>query len=174
MDVPTIEHGSILLRPLADGDADALFRWINDRDTVVFNAPFAVVAREDHDRWFGQVRVSEHVCIFAIVERATGSLVGSCQLLDISPVHRSAMLQIRLGEPNARGRGLGSDAVRALLLFGFGSLHLHRIALTVRADNERAIRAYVGCGFVREGLQKDAAFIEGRFVDLVAMAVLEP
>ncbi|WBY00711.1 GNAT family protein [Ramlibacter tataouinensis] len=172
MDVPTIEEGSVVLRPLTDADSDALFRWINDHDTVVFNAPFAPVEREAHERWFERVRASTSIAIFGIMERHTRALVGSCQLLNISPLHRSADLQIRLGEPAARGRGLGTDAVRGLVHFGMTQLKLHRIALTVRADNERAIRAYVKCGFQREGLLREAAFIEGRFVDLIGMAVL--
>lgn len=169
----TMHSGSdVRLRALEPGDSDALFRWINDRETVVFNAPFEPVLREDHDRWFDAVRASRSVHIFAIEECAGGRLVGSCQLLNVSAKHRKAELQIRIGEPAARDRGLGTQAVRQLLAFGFGELGLHRIALTVRADNPRAIRAYEKCGFEREGLLRDAAFIEGRFVDLVCMAAL--
>lgn len=165
---------AIELRPLEPRDSDVLFRWINDRATVVFNAPFEPVSREDHDRWFEAVRLSRNVRIFAIVEVGTDRLIGSCQLLNISDRHRSAELQIRIGEPDARDRGLGSHAVRKLLEVGFGSLGLHRISLTVRADNPRAIRVYEKCGFQREGLLRDAAWIEGKFVDLVCMAALAP
>lgn len=171
---PQERTGDVLLRPLEPGDSDALFRWINDRDTVVFNAPFRPVARADHERWFEAIRQAPDVRIFAIVERAGPRVVGTCQLLNISAAHRSAELQIRIGEPDARDRGLGTQAVRLLLQHGFTELRLHRIALTVRADNLRAIRAYEKCGFAREGLLRDAAFIEGRYVDLVCMAALAP
>jgi RimJ/RimL family protein N-acetyltransferase len=170
----TSPASGVLLRPLADSDSDSLFRWINDRATVVFNAPFKPVARAQHDAWFAAVRQDPSVRIFAIVDRRDGRLVGSCQLLNISPQHRSAELQIRIGEPSARGQGLGTQAVQALLACGFGELGLHRISLTVRADNERAIRSYRKCGFEVEGVLRDAAFIEGRFVDLLSMARLAP
>lgn len=162
------------LRALRDEDSDALFKWINDRATVVFNAPFREVARTDHERWFTNVRQDPSLRIFGIAERATGLLVGSCQLLNISNVHRSADLQIRIGEPGARDRGLGTHAVRALLDIGWFELGLHRIALTVRADNLRAIRSYEKCGFTREGLLREAAHIDGQFVDLLCMAVFAP
>jgi len=174
MDAPTIEHGAARLRALRDEDSDAFFRWINDRATVVFNAPFAPVDRAAHERWFAAIRASQSVAIFAIEERKSGELVGSCQLLNVSLQHRSADLQIRIGEAAARDRGIGSDAVAALVRFGFGTLGLHRIALTVRSDNPRAIRAYEKSGFVREGLLRDAARIEDGYVDLVCMAVLAP
>ncbi|HEX2544603.1 MAG TPA: GNAT family protein [Ramlibacter sp.] len=162
----------VLLRPLEPRDSDALFRWINDRHTVVFNAPFEPVARADHDRWFDAIRRAGDVRIFAIVEVESDRLVGTCQLLNISRRHRSADLQIRIGEPDARGKGLGTHAVRELVRRGFGELGLHRIALTVRTDNERAIRTYRSCGFEAEGVAREAAFIEGRFVDLLCMAIL--
>lgn len=165
---------TIRLRQLEDRDSNALFRWINDRETVVFNAAFAPVAREDHERWFTRIRQTPSVCIFGIEEATGGRLVGSCQLLDISMAHRRAELQVRIGEPDARDRGFGTEAIRALLNHGFGKLRLHRISLTVRADNARAIRAYEKSGFRLEGVLRDAAFIEGRFVDMVCMAVLEP
>jgi RimJ/RimL family protein N-acetyltransferase len=164
----------VVLRALQPRDSDALFRWINDRETVVFNAPFVPVARVDHDRWFDAIRQDPRVRIFGIAECGQGTLIGSCQLLNIAPQHRSAELQIRIGEPAFRGRGLGTQAVRQLLQFGFEDLRLHRIALTVRADNERAIRSYRKCGFEVEGRLRDAAFIEGRHVDLLCMAVLAP
>jgi RimJ/RimL family protein N-acetyltransferase len=164
----------VLLRPLADSDSDSLFRWINDRATVVYNAPFQPVARPQHDAWFAAIRQDPSVRIFAIVDRRDGRMVGSCQLLNISQQHRSAELQIRIGEPSARGQGVGTQAVQALLAYGFGELGLHRISLTVRADNERAIRSYRKCGFEVEGVLRDAAFIEGSFVDLLSMARLAP
>jgi RimJ/RimL family protein N-acetyltransferase len=164
----------VLLRPLQDSDSNALFRWINDRATVVFNAPFRPVDWDEHLRWMAAIRTDPTLRIFGIVERATQRLVGSCQLLNISRLHHSAELQIRIGETDARDRGLGSHAVRALLDIGWRDLGLHRIALTARADNTRAIRAYEKCGFVQEGRLRDAALIEGRYVDLIAMAVLAP
>jgi RimJ/RimL family protein N-acetyltransferase len=88
-------------------------------------------------------------------------------------VHRSAELQIRIGDASARGRGLGSEAVRLLVEFGFRDLNLHRIWLRVFRSNTRALRTYAAAGFVKEGIMRDAAFIDGRFVDVVVMRKLD-
>ena len=45
------------------------------------------------------------------------------------------------------GCGLGSDAVRTLVGFGFEELGLERIVLDVAEDNTRAIRCYETVGF---------------------------
>lgn len=108
-----------------------------------------------------------------IIEKAdTKKAIGSCQLLNINWIHRNAELQIRIGEGGFQGKGYGSEAVRLLVDFGFKDLHLHRIYLHVFSSNARAIKAYEKCGFEREGVLREAAYIDGGFVDVVAMAIL--
>jgi RimJ/RimL family protein N-acetyltransferase len=57
--------------------------------------------------------------------------------------------------------------------FGFRDLNLHRISLQVFATNKRAITTYERAGFRHEGTMRQAAFIDGRFVDVVVMGILE-
>ena len=125
-----------------------------------------------HREWFDSIRKRPDVVIFGIHELATGRLVGTCQLLAIQPIHRKAELQIRIGDPAARGRGLGREAVELLLDFAFHDLNLHRVELTVLSGNEAALKTYAGAGFVREGMLRQAAHVDGRFVDVILMAVL--
>jgi RimJ/RimL family protein N-acetyltransferase len=39
--------------------------------------------------------------------------------------------------------------------------------------NQRAIRAYEKCGFVVEGREREAAFVDGRWYDDVMMGMLD-
>ncbi|HZS30770.1 MAG TPA: GNAT family protein [Gaiellaceae bacterium] len=162
---------TVELAALRPEDSPVLFEWINDHDLVVLNAPFRPVSQAEHDAWFARVQERENGRIFAI--REDDRLVGTCQLHSIHPVHRSAELQIRIGAAGARGRGVGTEALRQLLEHGFEQLHLHRIHLYVLADNERALRAYRRVGFREEGVLRDGACIDGRWVDLILMAVLD-
>ncbi len=109
---------------------------------------------------------------FVIEELSTNQAIGTCQLLNINPRHQSAELQIRIGAVDYHGKGLGTEAVNLLTRFGFADLNLHRIYLHVFATNARAITAYEKCGFSREGLLRDAAFIDGSWVDVVVMGKL--
>lgn len=74
--------------------------------------------------------------------------------------------------PAARGRGLGPDAIRVLLRYAFRDRGLHRVQLEVLADNAPAIAAYRRVGFVEDGRRREAAWVDGRFVDEVVMSVL--
>jgi RimJ/RimL family protein N-acetyltransferase len=149
-------------------DSDILFAWINNPELVKFNAPFAPVSREAHDRWFNEAGKRSNARIFAI---RTDRLVGTVQLIDIHPVHRSAELTIRLA-PESLGQGIGPKALGKLFEIARSELNLHRIWLRVFADNTRAIRAYENVGMTREGIMREAANIDGVWKDVIVMGII--
>lgn len=163
----------IALVPVERDDLPLLFNWINDRDLVVLSAPFRPIDGPRHESWFESMLKRDDVHLFGIRHVESGRLIGSCQLLGVHPIHRHAELQVRIGEADARGRGYGTQALELLVRFGFVDLHLHRISLHVFADNAVAIRTYEKVGFRREGVLRDAAYVDGRYVDVVIMGILK-
>ena len=163
---------TVVLGPLLDSDLRTLFAWINEPEQVHWNSPYKPVSETDHREWFDAIRKRTDVAIFGIRTASEERLIGSCQLRNIDPVHRNAELQIRIGEVGERGQGHGTEAVRQLVRFGFRELNLHRVYLNVFAHNASAIRAYEKAGFRREGVLREAAHIDGRYVDVVVMGIL--
>lgn len=109
---------------------------------------------------------------YSIVALDMGAHIGWCGLFGISPEHRHAELGVMIGDPSNRGRGYGTDAVRALCRLAFERMNLVRVTLTVFPENVAARRAYERCGFVEEGVQRQAAWKRGAWHDLVHMALL--
>lgn len=164
----------IRLAPLRSADAELMFQWINHRDLVLRSAPFKPISEAQHRAWFEQVQRRDDVAIFAIRLLDGDRLIGYCQLRAIDTVHRTAELQIRLGAADEWGKGYGTDAVERLLKFAFRDKNLHRVYLHVLSHNAAAVRIYRKTGFRKEGVMKDAAFIDGRHVDVLMMAILNP
>lgn len=77
--------------------------------------------------------------------------------MGIMPSHRDKDLGRRLIEQTL-------DAAR--------KLGLHRVELSVHADNARAIALYEKIGFLHEGLARDAIMIDGRYIDSLNMAII--
>lgn len=153
-------------------DSALLFRWINDRALVSLSAPFRVIGRMEHEAWFAGICQGTAATAFFMIDRVEDGLtIGSCRL-NVHALHRSAELQIRIGVQDAQGNGCGSEAVRKLVSFGFETLGLHRVGLQVFATNLRAVRAYEKAGFEQEGRLREAACIDGRFVDILCMGIL--
>lgn len=160
----------ICLRALRRSDSDQLYEWINSRELVLLSSAFHPVSELEHEAWMeAMIAQRSDLVIFVIEDRATVTAIGTCQLHNINWRHRHAELQIRIGDAASRGKGLGTEAVRLMCQFGFADLNLHRIFLHVFANNIRAITAYEKAGFTREGLLKDAAYIDGKYQDVVSM-----
>ena len=100
-------------------------------------------------------------------------LIGTCAFSQLDAENGSALYHITIGEKDAWGHGYGTEATRLMLDHAFETLGLHRIGLSVFAFNERAIRAYLSCGFVIEGRAREAIWRDGRWWDEVTMSVLE-
>lgn len=73
-----------------------------------------------------------------------------------------------------QGRGLGSEAIRAVLEHLFETLGHHRVTIDPSAENERAIRTYERLGFRPVGLMRqyergvDGTFHDGLLLELLA------
>lgn len=167
------QKARVALSPITLADAPTLFRWINDRALVLFNSAYQPTHEASHREWLKGLAQRKDLVAFAVRTTRSRKLIGICQLTSISRVHRTADLQIRMGDDRTRGKGLGLEAVQQLVAFGFRDLNLHRISLQVFATNKRAITTYERAGFRHEGTMRQAAFIDGRFVDVVVMGILE-
>lgn len=162
----------VRLRSVRDEDCNLLFGWINNRELVVLNAPFRPISKAEHEQWFESLGTRKNLAFFMIEDIDSGLAIGSCQLTNIHDVHRSAELQIRIGRSDFLNKGAGSEAVRLLIEHGFDKLKLHRITLHVFSTNSRAIHVYEKNGFIQEGALREAAFIEGRWVDVLVFGLI--
>jgi RimJ/RimL family protein N-acetyltransferase len=167
-----LQSKNIYLAPIHPEDYELLFQWINDRDTVLFNSSYKPIHRNMHQEWFETITKREDQRIFGIRLKGGEKLIGTCQLTEIDQLNRLAQLQIRIGNDSERGKGYGTEAIRLLLKYAFNDLNLNRVYLFLYANNERAYQSYLKAGFKREGLLRSAAYIDGKYTDVVVMGVL--
>lgn len=107
----------------------------------------------------------------AVVETGSDRLLGAVNFHKIEPVHRRAEVGFWLA-PWARGRGVGSGAVRAACAWAFDNWDLKRIEMTTLPDNAGAMAVAEKIGFTREGLMRSRNFERGAHVDIVMLGVL--
>ncbi len=165
-----LRGGRIVLRPLASGDLRRCVKWFSDPQVTQFLGRNAPVTLAEEERWFRDYARRSDEQIFAI--EVEGKHVGNLGLHRVDRVHRKADLGIVIGETGYWSRGYGTEALRTALDYGFGPLGLNKVSLEVLEDNARAIRAYVKCGFVREGLHREDVCKDGRFLNVVRMSIL--
>jgi RimJ/RimL family protein N-acetyltransferase len=170
--LPVLTGTQVRLRPLAEADKAAYLATAGQAETVWgFGGSRADVrprTSEEAERWLTGKPDSVRWGI-----EVEGRLIGTVQLHRIDGPNRRATLAIGIMSADEMNHGYGTETIRLVLRHGFGAMKLHRIDLRVLARNKRAIRAYEKCGFVREGLERDSARIDGAWEDDVLMAILE-
>lgn len=109
-----------------------------------------------------------------IVADANDDFLGVARLAPLDAKTRSAAYAIAIYNPTQLGSGLGTEVTRLVLAYAFEGLGLHRVSLTVLADNTRAITCYERCGFTTEGRLRHTLWRDGQWSDDLIMAILNP
>lgn len=162
----------IYLRPMTEDDTDLIVKWRNQenvRSYFIYQADFT---REGHLYWLHEIVEKGRAAQMMICEADTDTPVGSVYIRDIDHTHHKGEYGIFIGEESARGKGIGTMAAKLMIEYGFKELGLHRIYLRVLAGNEQAVRSYEKAGFVKEGYLKGDAYINGKYTDIVWMAIV--
>jgi aminoglycoside 6'-N-acetyltransferase len=167
-----IEGPRLRFRPVSQSDLPDLMRWLDDAEVRQFygDPPASeAAARED----YLEVDVNP-VWRFVIEEDGRG--VGEIQYHHAYPGSDyawSAGIDIFIGDPDARDRGVGTEAIRTMLRFLFEEKRVHRATIDPEVANARAIRAYEKAGFRLDGVLRHHAFEHGEYVDTHFMSILE-
>lgn len=107
----------------------------------------------------------------ALVIQENGAAVGDVALWHPSPDDRTAEVGWVL-DPTASGRGIASEAVRAVLNVAFAHYGLHRVAAQMDARNEASARLAERVGMVREAHLRQDWWSKGEWTDTVTYGML--
>lgn len=172
-DKPTLTGDLVVLRQLDEGDYEALQAAMDDPDVARLTGSHVEIGEEQAREWMRTRKDQTDRLDLAIVDKASGAVVGEAVLNDWDPDNQCCNFRILIG-PSGQGRGLGTEATRLIVGYGIEKLGLHRISLGVYAFNPRAQRAYEKAGFKAEGVLRDALLWDGEWVDEIVMSVVAP
>jgi len=109
---------------------------------------------------------------FAIVDKNTNKLLGNGGFNNINHINKTAEVGLFIGEEEDRNKGLGTEALRLLVKYGFEYLNLNNIMLRVYSFNERAIKCYTKTGFKEFGRRHNTTIIKNVTYDEIYMEIL--
>ena len=160
------------LRPVREADLPPLTAWANEPEVRHW-----LHHSEREDATVDDARdvyvSSDEDLLSLAIENDAGALIGVVRLLKIDRTHGRAELAIMVGDQTAWGKGYGTDAIRLLLRHAFEDIGPRRVELITDADNDRGIRSYEKCGFVREGVLRKHRLRHGQPLDMIVMSILQ-
>lgn len=111
--------------------------------------------------------------LFLAIE-VDGEAVGGIGVHPFEDVYRrTAEIGYWLAE-SCRGRGIATDAVRALVPVAFRRYDIVRLQAGVFSNNPASMRVLEKCGFAREAVHRDAIWKNGRLLDEVVYVRFGP
>jgi len=166
------ENIGIYLRLMTYEDTENIIKWRNS-DSVRRNFIYqGLFTKESHENWIHTMVETGKVVQMIIMESKTDTPVGSVYVRDIDHTHHKAEYGIFIGDESARGKGYGTAAAKLMIQYCFEELRLHKLMLRVYAENPQAIRSYEKAGFEKEAYLRDDVCIDGKYKDIVLMAIL--
>lgn len=171
-----IQGERVFLRPFERADAELYRRWRADAQPMALAgwpdpAPLSLAQVEARIERLAKEQ-GEEFMTFLICLLEDERPIGEVLFGHIDRHNGGAELGIFIGEPEEWGKGYGTDAINALVAFGFGELRLERIWLEVWTENGRARRAYEKAGFVHEATLRNDRYEGGRFTSGDVMSIL--
>lgn len=163
----------VSLREVREEDNPLFRRWRSDPEVLrwLFSERAPTEAEQQH--WFESLASDETKTAF-MVETATGRAIGQAKFDRIDRERGCAELGLMIGERAERGKGLGAEACRLLIQYGFEELALRRIDCLVLADNEPALGLYRKLGFREGDASPGPVLKDGRSCDVVRLSLLAP
>jgi RimJ/RimL family protein N-acetyltransferase len=164
----------LLLRPLREQDAQALFGIFSDPRVSRYLSrpawPSIDLAFERIARDLQALPAGEYLR-FGIERTDGGELIGECSLFNLSEQSRRAEIGYALAS-RAWGNGYIGEALNCLLEFGFSQLALNRVEADIDPRNEASARSLERLGFRNEGRLRERWIVDGEVSDTALYGLL--
>lgn len=172
--LPTLRTPRLTVRSLTAADVNAVFAVFSDPVVVRYWDGPLMRTNEDAIKYLGQIHNGfrrREFFQWGIADSSSDAVVGTCTLAQFSDIHQRCEIGFALQQAHW-GKGLGSEAVAAVIDFAFETLDMHRIEADVDPRNDRSLRLLERFGFEREGFLRERYYLHGERQDAVLVGLL--
>lgn len=171
---PVLETERLVLRRTLLSDAEDfltlrsdvdVMRYIDRPSMQTIEEIFELIERIEHGI------INNEAIGWAITLKGKKKLVGSIGFHRVEKTHYRAEVGYILS-PHLWNNGIMSEALKAVLEYGFNRMKLHSIEAHVNPSNNASINLLSKFNFKREGYFKENFYFDGRFRDTAVYSLL--
>ena len=147
------------------------FEYDFDNPTEEFNIGHS---DEKADVWFDEIQKqqgSRDVRLGIFLN--DGIVIGDVALQDIDRINRKCSVGIGIAKISNRSKGYGKEAVKLMIDYGFKYLGMERITANTLEINIGAQKVLKSIGFVLEGCERKAIYLNGNKYDRLCYGILK-
>lgn len=171
---PTIATRRLVLRSWELGDAPAIYRFTSDPEMYRYSrhepASSEDVVKQGIERWLGLPPESQRPS-WVIVLKESDRVVGFIGFNPLDRVNASGRLDYAVAR-RLWGKGIATEATRAVIKYGFDVAGLNRIDAYYLGDNVASRRVMEKAGMIHEGTLRQRYLVKGAYRDIRFYSIL--
>jgi ribosomal-protein-alanine N-acetyltransferase len=153
----TVETERLLLKQMTDEDYVHILSHGSDAEVMELmnlqSADQVMKERKKADKGFATFNKS--LLVFLLTDKTSEKQIGWCGFHTWYCDHNRAEIGYVIYKDEWKGKGLMKEAMRAVLDFGFNSMHLKRIEAFISPENIPSLKLVQHFGFTMEGLLRN-------------------
>ncbi len=172
--LPTLTTPRLILRQVRMSDAQDIYEYSRDPEVarhVLWDAHTSIHQTRAYIRFLLRQYRTGQPGSFVIELARERKAIGTIGFMWINQDYRSAEVGYSLSR-SYWNQGIMSEALAAVLSFGFERLHLNRIEAQHESDNPASGKVMAHCGMAYEGRMRGRIYNKGRYVDVDVYAIL--
>ena len=172
--MPALNTPRLILRKLTMRDAGDIYRYSRDAEVarhVLWEAHRNIGESRAYLRYMLRRYRNHEPASWGIEYRQTGQIIGTIGFMWIQSDNSAAEVGYSLAR-EYWNHGLMTEALRAVIAHGFGSMNLNRIEAQHETTNPASGAVMRKCGMVKEGTLRQRLYNKGRYVDVDLYAIL--
>lgn len=166
-----IETEHLVIRPSEWSDIDTFYEWETRPEVTEFFSIRENQSKEDVIRKYIADDDDPKAMQFTICLKPERKPIGRIVIADIEDEWKAEIWRIYIADTSLRGKGLGKEAMKAMMSFCFDELRLKRLYLDHYTGNP-ASYLYLSLGFKYEGILRQNCRKNGVLYDVHLMSML--
>jgi ribosomal-protein-alanine N-acetyltransferase len=171
---PRLETERLVLREIVPADAEDLFRIFSDEETMRYWSSRPYTSVDQAHRLIKNLAEAAFAGVgihWAITLRGDERMIGKCGYNEWRKAHRRGDISYIVAREHW-GKGIVSEALGAMLDYGFDHMYLHSVEAGVTPGNDASMRLLQRLGFRLEGHLRESFLAENGFVDSLIYSLL--
>ena len=170
-----IETPRLQLRKYSQDIADYIFKNYSDDQLKLFlNIGTAKEMEKEKEQYsIGYSTYNKTFLYFHLLDKNSKRLIGWCGYHTWYPKHSRAELGYEVFSKDDMGKGFMSEALDAVIKYGFLQMNLHRIEAFLASYNSPSMKLMEKFNFVKEGNLRKHYFVNGKMEDSLVFSLLK-
>lgn len=174
MNLVIIETSRLVLKGISSDDMKYIFENLPKPEIkkILGHRSEEDYRKEENKHKKGYSSYNRRFILFLLSDKGSNNIIGRCALHNWNMEHKRAEIGYIMEDEGYKRKGFMTEAVNAIIDYGFNKMNLNRIEALVGIGNVPSLRIMEKYNFKREGVLRQHCHVSNKFEDSVLFSKL--